>query len=188
MPAASPGGIREALQAALVDQGDRLYALALKTTRDPDLAADALQEAFATALRQADQFRGEASLGTWLHRIVFNKSIDLLRRQKRDAARASPDPGAESWDEVREGHAPAWAHPPDELLLGAETRDALERALAELTPLQRAVIELRQVEGRSTAETAEILEQSEGAVRVQLHRARLRLRALLAPHLHGERR
>ena len=71
---------REALSRALVEEGDRLYALALRTTRDPDLAADAVQEAFASALEKADGFRGESRVGTWLHRIVFNKSIDLLRQ------------------------------------------------------------------------------------------------------------
>ena len=79
-PNPAPPDVREALSRALVDQGDRLYALALRVTRDPDLAADAVQEAFAAALERAADFRGEASLGTWLHRIVYNKSIDLLRK------------------------------------------------------------------------------------------------------------
>ena len=77
----SPPDVREDLSRALVDHGDRLYALALRVTRDPDLAADALQEAFATALERAADFRGESSLGTWLHRIVYNKAIDLLRKR-----------------------------------------------------------------------------------------------------------
>src|SRR6187549_3414215 len=82
----APPEVREALSHALVEHGDRLYSLALRVARDPDLAADAVQEAFATALERAGDFRGEASLPTWLHRIVYNKAIDLLRQRGKEAA------------------------------------------------------------------------------------------------------
>jgi RNA polymerase sigma-70 factor (ECF subfamily) len=71
-------------------------------------------------------------------------------------------------------------------LTSTESRQALERALAELTPVQRAVFELREVEGRTTEEVGEILGLPPGTVRVYLHRARLRLRALLAPHFREQ--
>jgi RNA polymerase sigma-70 factor (ECF subfamily) len=175
-------GAREELSRALVDHGDRLYALALRVTRDPDLAADALHEAFATALERAADFRGESSLGTWLHRIVYNKAIDLLRKRGREAALPDEDsisPGAEDDRVLR---AASWARPPDEILLGAEAVAALERAVQELTPMQRMVFEMREAEGRTTEEVAEILAIPAGTVRVHLHRARLRLRALLGEH------
>ena len=96
------------------------------------------------------------------------------------------DEDAESGgDDDRLGGAPTWARPPDEILLGAETREALDRALATLTPMQRLVFELREVEGRDTEAVAEILGLPPGTVRVHLHRARLRLRALLADHFRG---
>jgi RNA polymerase sigma-70 factor (ECF subfamily) len=176
---------REALSRALVEEGDRLYALALRTTRDPDLAADAVQEAFASALEKGDAFRGEARLGTWLHRIVFNKSIDLLRRRRRYQPLPEEEPDAITSADVSLAHGASWARPPDALLLGDEAKASLERALGELTPLQRAVFELKEAEGRPTGEVAEILGLSAGAVRVHLHRARLRLRSLLAGHFHG---
>jgi RNA polymerase sigma-70 factor (ECF subfamily) len=178
---------REALSRALVEDGDRLYALALRTTRDPDLAADAVQEAFASALEKAQDFRGEARPGTWLYRIVFNKSIDLLRRRRRDLPLPDEDPDGFTAEDERLAHGPSWARPPDAALLGAEARRELERALGDLTPLQRAVFELREAEGRPTDEVAEILALTPGAVRVHLHRARLRLRARLAPHFRGGR-
>jgi RNA polymerase sigma-70 factor (ECF subfamily) len=81
-----------------------------------------------------------------------------------------------------------WSRPPDEVLFGAEARDALERALGELTPVQRAIFELREVEGRSSDEVAQILGLPPGTVRVYLHRARLRLRRLLADTFGGGRR
>jgi RNA polymerase sigma-70 factor, ECF subfamily len=182
-----PPSRRDALHRALLEDGDRLYALALRVTRSPDLAADAVQEAFATALEKEKGFRGEARFGTWLHRIVYNKAIDLLRRRGREAP-LPEDEGAElTAEDDRRAHEPSWARPPDEVLFSKETRAALEEAMGGLTPLQRAVFELREVESRPTEEVAEILDLSPGAVRVHLHRARLRLRERLSPHFRRER-
>jgi RNA polymerase sigma-70 factor (ECF subfamily) len=175
---------REALARALVDQGDRLYGLALRVTRDPDLAADAVQEAFATALERAADFRGESSLGTWLHRIVYNKAIDLLRHRGRQAPLPDEESAAAADDE-RLAQVPAWSRPPDQILYGEETRKALDEALGRLTPQQRAVFTLREMEGLTTDEVASMLELEPGAVRVHLHRARLRLRSLLGEHFKG---
>ena len=184
-PDGTPASRREVLSRALVEEGDRLYALALRTTRDPDLAADAVQEAFASALEKADGFRGGSQVGTWLHRIVFNKSIDLLRRRRRYEPLPDDDPDRITPEDERLAHGRSWARPPDEALLGAETKMALEAALDGLTPLQRAVFELKEAEGRPTAEAAEILGLTPGAVRVHLHRARLRLRSRLTDHFRG---
>lgn len=173
---------RDELVRALAEEGDRLYALALRTTRDPALAADAVQEAFVAALEHFDEFRGDARLGTWLHRIVFNKSIDLMRAKGREAP--LQEDGVDAEELV---HAAPWARPPDEILLGTESRQALERAFGELPPVQRAVFELREIEGRPTEEAARILEIPPATVRVYLHRARMRLRALLGPHFRGAR-
>jgi RNA polymerase sigma-70 factor, ECF subfamily len=180
-PVATAG--REALSEALVEHGDRLYALALRVTRDPDLAGDAVQEAFATALQRIGDFRGESSLGTWLHRIVYNKSIDLLRHRGRQAPLPEEDSGGAEDDRLSE--VPAWSRPPDQILYGEETRRALDAALERLTPQQRAVFTLREMEGLSTDEVAAMLGLEPGAVRVHLHRARLRLRALLGEHFKG---
>ncbi|HET7746333.1 MAG TPA: sigma-70 family RNA polymerase sigma factor [Vicinamibacteria bacterium] len=180
-----PDGMREALSKALVDHGDRLYSLALRVTRDPDLASDAVQEAFTTALQRAAGFRGDSSLGTWLHRIVYTKAVDLLRARGRDAPLADEDAASAPPEEDRIGGAPTWSRPPDQILFGSETRQALQRALAQLTPLQKLVFELREVEGRGTEEVAQILELPPGTVRVHLHRGRMKLRALLADHFRG---
>jgi len=185
-PAAQPEpGRREALSHALVEHGDRLYSLALRITRDPDLASDAVQEAFATALARADDFRGEARLGTWLHRIVYSKAIDLLRARGREAPLPDEDGSGRGGEDDRLGGAPTWSRPPDQILFGTETRKALDKALMELTPLQRLVFELREVEGRPTDEVADILSLPAGTVRVHLHRARMRLRARLSHHFRG---
>src|SRR4029077_12114279 len=107
---------QQELSRALVEQGDRLYSLALRITRDPDMASDAVQEAFATALQRVDDFRGEARLGTWLHRIVYTKAIDLLRARGREAPMPEEDAPARPPDDDRLGGAPTWSRPPDEIL------------------------------------------------------------------------
>ena len=170
----------------LAEEGDRLYALALRVTRDGDLAADAVHDAFAAALEGLGEFRGEARLSTWLYRIVYRKAIDLLRRRGREQPLEEADEAALAAEDGG-GRAAAWARPPDELLLGAESRQALERALQELSPQQRAVFELREVEQRPTEEVAEVLGIPAGTVRVYLHRARLKLRERLSPHFRGGR-
>jgi RNA polymerase sigma-70 factor (ECF subfamily) len=124
-------------------------------------------------------------VGTWLHRIVFNKSIDLLRRRRRYEPLPEEDPDELTPEDDRLAHAGSWARPPDDALLGVEAKAVLERALEDLTPLQRAVFELKEAEGRPTGEVADILDLSPGAVRVHLHRARLKLRARLSDHFHG---
>jgi RNA polymerase sigma-70 factor, ECF subfamily len=176
---------REALSGALIEHGDRLYALALRVTRDPDLAGDAVQEAFATALQRIADFRGESSLGTWLHRIVYNKAIDLLRHRGRQTPLPDEDSASPADQDARLARMPPWSRPPDQILFGEETRQALDEALAQLTPQQRAVFTLREMDGLSTEDVGSMLGLEPGAVRVNLHRARLRLRSLLGEHFKG---
>lgn len=185
MASQSAAGLRDALEQALERDGDRLFALAFRVTRDHDLARDAVQSAFASALANAAGFRGDARLSTWLHRIVYNKAVDLLRLRERE--RPLPeDAEMLGEDDMRLAHAGSWAQPERELDV-AELRRALDAALEALTPLQRAVFEMHEEEGQPTAEVALALDLTPGAVRVHLHRARLRLRARLA-ELLGERR
>jgi RNA polymerase sigma-70 factor, ECF subfamily len=183
---ATEANARQALARALEEYGDRLYSLALRVTRDPDLAADALHDAFASALERAAGFRGESSYGTWLHRIVYNKAIDQLRQRGRESSLREEDDDELGPEDDRLAGGPAWARPPDEILFGNETWEAVERSLDPLTPLQRAVFVLREIDGLPTDEVGTILELDPGTVRVHLHRARLRLRTLLADHFKGK--
>lgn len=176
---------RDELERALREDGDRLYALALRITRDPDLAADAVHDGFATAIERFDDFRGEAAVSTWLYRIVFRKAIDRLRRRGREQALTEEMIETDTLPEMRGGSS--WSRPPDEILLGEEARRALERALATLPPAQRAVFEMREVEQRTTEEVAEKLGMPEATVRVYVHRARLKLREALGPLFKGAR-
>jgi RNA polymerase sigma-70 factor, ECF subfamily len=168
---------REDLERVLAADGDRLYGLALRVTRTPDLAADAVHEGFASALQGIDGFRGEASISTWLYRIVYRKAIDMLRRRGREEPLGDEENGGA---DSLESEA-AWSRPAEEILMGAETRNALEAALAVLSPVQRAAFELREIDQRPTEEVADILGLPPGTVRVYLHRARMKLRAILGP-------
>jgi RNA polymerase sigma-70 factor (ECF subfamily) len=184
-PSSAPEEPRAHLFRSLDEHGDRLYAFALRMTRDPDLAADAVQEAFMTALRKFDTFRGESNIATWLHRIVYTKAVDLMRQRGKETPLPENEEGDLGPDDDRLARTPAWARPPDEILWGSQTRQALEAAMAQLTPLQRAVFTLREVDGMSTDEVASVLGMEPGTVRVHLHRGRLRLRALLSDHFKG---
>ena len=176
---------REVLSRALVEEGDRLYALALRTTRDPDLAADAVQEAFASALEKADGFRGESQVGTWLHRIVFNKSIDLLRRRRRYEPLPDEDPDELTPDDDRLAHGGSWARPPGRRAPGRGGQGGPGASPRGADAPAASGLRAQGDRGRPTAEVAEILDLTPGAVRVHLHRARLKLRARLTDHFHG---
>jgi RNA polymerase sigma-70 factor (ECF subfamily) len=157
---------------------DRLWAVALRTTGDPDEAADALQDALIAAFRRADSFRGDAAVTTWLHRIVVNACLDRLRRRKVRLA----DPLPDDLDE----RAPAAGTPTDvavvdpaDLAVDHERRAAVLAALATLPLDQRAALVLVDMEGYSVEETAQILHCAPGTVKSRCSRGRARLLPLL---------
>jgi RNA polymerase sigma-70 factor (ECF subfamily) len=151
---------------------DRLWAVALRTTGDPEEAADALQDALLKAHRSAATFRGDAQVTTWLHRIVVNACLDRLRRAK--ARPTVPLPEHDS------------AHPvePDDPLGRRELAWEIERALRSLPDDQRAAVVLVDVEGYSVDETAELLGIPTGTVKSRCSRGRAKLVPLLT-HLRN---
>lgn len=154
---------------------DRLWAVALRTTGNPDDAADALQDALVSAFRRAESFRGDAQVTTWLHRIVVNACLDLLRR--RTAKPTQPLPG----DDDR---APA----PSAVTGSSDVSDVTERradvmaALAQLPDEQRAALVLIDMEGYSVDEAATILDCAPGTVKSRCSRGRVRLAPLLTQY------
>ena len=160
---------------------DNLYGLALRILGDEDAAADVVQDTFLNAFKAIKSFEGRATLGTWLYRIAYNGALMQLRSQKPDIPFAEDDD-----DEYTPGPVVAWEETPERLLEQHETADILEHAIAGLSPALREVFMLRDVEERTTADTAALLELSESAVKVRLHRARLQLRDRLSSYF-GER-
>lgn len=158
---------------------DRLWAVALRTTGDPEDAADALQEALLSAFRRAASFRGDAQVTTWLHRIVVNACLDRLRR--RSSRHTEPLPDEE--DRAAILAAPLSAEHDVEV---AERRADVLAALAELTEEQRAALVLIDMEGYSVEEAAEILECAPGTVKSRCSRGRARLVPLLAAYRRNQ--
>lgn len=167
--AAHLAGDPDAFAALVTRSSDRLWAVALRTCRDPDEAADAVQDALINAYRRAGTYRGTAKVSTWLHRIVVNACLDRMRANR--VRRAFPLP--ESGDDaavLAESRDPIDEH---------TTRMTVQAALAQLPIDQRVAITLVDLEGWSVDEAAEILECPPGTVKSRCHRGRSRLAVLL---------
>src|SRR6202046_1246295 len=155
---------------------DRLWAVALRITCDPDDAADALQEAMISAFRRASDFRAEAAVTTWLHRIVVNASLDLLRRRSARSVGWSGDPDDLPVPEPRQGVDSA---------ASTDSRLDVDAAMRTLPPPQRAALVLVDMLGYSVADASAILGVSAGTVKSRCARGRAKLLPYLA-HLRGE--
>lgn len=151
---------------------DRMWAVALRTTGDPEDAADALQDAFISAFRNAAAFRGEAAVTTWLHRVVVNACLDRMRRRKARPTVPFPEEDGET------GHR-GIADPRDHLDR-LELRMEIDRALAALPDDQRAAIVLVDIEGLPVTDAARLLGVPEGTVKSRSSRGRARLAVALA--------
>lgn len=141
---------------------DRMWAVALRTTRDPELAADCVQDAFMSAFRRAESYRGDAAVTTWLHRIVVNACLDRLRRDRT----ASPLPERELPDQH---DAPA----------RVDTRLEVREALDRLPEGQRVALVLVDMHGLSVREAAAVLEVAEGTVKSRCSRGREAMATML---------
>jgi RNA polymerase sigma-70 factor (ECF subfamily) len=148
----------------------RIYNLALRMAGSAHDAEDLLQEVFLLAHRKLGSFRGDSSLGTWLYRLAVNQCLDFLRGRQGRMARATDSIDAEGSVEPMAA-APA--------VPTAISRLDLERAIARLPPGCRAAFVLHDVEGFEHNEVATMLGVSEGTSKSQVHKARMKLRAML---------
>ncbi len=158
---------------------DRLYPTIARVVGSAGDPEDILQDAFVRAFEKLDQFQGESSFYTWIHRIAVNLALSGHRRRR---VRAAPPP-------ANRREAPRGLHPADESveadpaapLERAERQRIVAAALDELSPEHRAVVVLKDFDGRSYEEIAETLGIPVGTVRSRLHRARCELRDRLRP-------
>lgn len=171
-------GERGAFEAIMRRYNQRLYRLARATLRDDAEAEDALQEAYIAAFRGLSRFRGDASLATWLSRLVLNECLGRKRRAARrdKVVPMTTLPTGIDADNV----APDTGERPDAAALRAQVRVLLEHKLDELPEDYRSVFVLRSVEDLSVEETAECLGVPEATVRSRHFRARSLLREALA--------
>ena len=158
-----------------------IYRLALKILGNPQDAEDVLQETFIKAFRHIAGFDGRSKLSTWLYRIGTNEALMILRRRKINPLSIDePDEGAQEEQEPLE--ILDWCCLPEGEMMSSEARKHLDSAIDQLPQSLRVVFLLREIEGLSTLETAEVLNLSEMAVKTRLSRARLRLRELLTSY------
>jgi RNA polymerase sigma-70 factor (ECF subfamily) len=171
--AAHRDGDRLAFDELVRRHGDRMWSVAVGLLRHPEDASDAVQEALVAAYRGLHGYRGDAAVGTWLHRILVNVCIDRIRRERARATVPWP-----------EGDIPDVRADP---ALTSSTRIDVGEALAVLPVEQRLAIELVDVQGCPVAEAAQILQVPTGTVKSRCARGRLRLAELLG-HLREEER
>jgi RNA polymerase sigma-70 factor (ECF subfamily) len=152
-----------------------VYALCRRLLGDPADAADATQEVYVRVVRSVLGFRGEAAFGTWLHRVTVNVCMTALRKRGDARARGQSAGVVDAvFDEIESTDAST-----EDRVTQADLARRTAKALAELPGDAREVVVLRDVQGLSTKETAELLGVSEGTVKVRLHRAHARLRELV---------
>jgi RNA polymerase sigma-70 factor, ECF subfamily len=151
---------------------DRVFMLLLRLLGDRDEAADVAQEVMLRAWRGIGNFHGRSSYFTWLYRIAMNEANRALEKRAHLPAGVSIS--------ERELQLPASAaEEPARQAEASELRQALRRAIADLPPELRTAIVLRDVEGLSTQEAAEIAGIGQAAFKSRLHQARLRVRAAI---------
>lgn len=170
------------------DYAPRIYNIARRLLNNDADAEDVTSEVLLQVVRKLHTFRGDSALPTWLHRVTVNAALALREkralRQKRETA---SDVDQLAQNEIAPSHDPwkfpkLWNVPPEVNALAAEQRILIEKAIGELPEPFRDVYVLADVEGLPNAEIAEMLNLSLPAVKSRLHRARMRMRDLLAPH------
>jgi RNA polymerase sigma-70 factor (ECF subfamily) len=194
-------GNEEAFRELVEQHGATMLRVARLYVRDRAVAEEVVQETWLAVLNGIDSFEGRSSLRTWIFRILANRAKTRAEREGRsvplsailasDAAAGEPSVDSDRFFGLNHGQSPFhWAVPPREWphdrVLERETLEVVRSAIEMLPDTQREVIRLRDVEGWSPAEVAELLEISDGNQRVLLHRARSKVRAALESYLNPE--
>ena len=154
-----------------------VYNLARRMTGDPEDAADMAQDAFIKAYSSLSSFRGDSKFSVWLFRIVSNLCLDFLRSRKRRptvSLSVENDEGEDMEFEIADE-----SQSPETLLEQKLTREAVRRGLDSLPPEQRQILLLREIQGLSYEEIAQVLALESGTVKSRIFRARKRLSAFL---------
>jgi RNA polymerase sigma-70 factor (ECF subfamily) len=173
----------DAVRSVITANNQRLFRTAWSILKDRGEAEEAVQSAYLSAFANLEDFAGRSSLSTWLTRIVINEALGRLRAQKRRRGQLE-NAGVAMLDDYRQAlmrgsDAPA----PDMELAREQMRRLLEHAVGSLPDAFRSVFVLREVEGLSSEETAELLEIPAATVKTRLFRARRKLQEILAPQL-----
>lgn len=174
-------GDRTALEQLLMVHQARVYRFGLRMCGEEEDAKDILQETLIAAAAAVKDFRGASSISTWLYSIARG-----FCSKKRRTSKFAPE-RVESLEVVAAEamRIPDGRRAPDDVASGRESDEAVNAALLAVDPRHREVLVLKELEGLSHAEIAEILAVSTKAVKSRLHRARVALRERLAPSCCG---
>lgn len=156
------------------EHSDFVYNVAYRMMGNHEDAEDVAQDAFLSAYRAFDRFRGESRVTTWLYRIATNAALMRLRKTK--LSRSLTHTGIDDLE------VPDWSQTPERAAQNSELQDKLRQGLDRLEPDLRAAVVLRDVQGLSNAEAAEVLDLSVAALKSRLHRARVMLRQFLTEY------
>jgi RNA polymerase sigma-70 factor (ECF subfamily) len=178
------GGDAAALEALMDRYGSRVWRLAYGITRNEADAEEVVQDVFLNLYRKINMFEGRAALGTWLYRVAANAAL-IKHRGKRYELEVALEELLPTFKE--DGHREGdrsylladWSGTPEAEALSGENREMLNRALDALPDHYRAIVVLRDVEGLSNEEVAEVVGESVATVKSRLHRARMALREQL---------
>lgn len=183
---ASRAGDSAAVEELIRSHQGRVYSFAMRMCRNVEDAKDILQETFLGMLRSIKEFRGESKFSTWLYRIASNACLKKRRRgvfqpepeQELSLDELMPRPGPDG----RRPEIADWSQDAERALLRGELSEQMEAAIDRLPRDYKIVLVLRDVEGFSAEETAEMLKLSVPAVKSRLHRARVFVRRELAQY------
>jgi RNA polymerase sigma-70 factor (ECF subfamily) len=178
-------GDREAFYCLVHPCERAVYVAAMSVLNNPADAEEVAQEAVLKALSHLAGFRGEAKFSTWLVQITINEARLRLRKDRRHLYESVDEQQTDEEGEYFPKDFADWREVPSEALQRNELKEALKRAIASLPVKHREVFILRDVQHRSTEETAKILGITEGNVKTRLLRARLQMRDALAPGIDG---
>lgn len=170
---AAAGGDTEAFARLVRTYENKIYSLAFRMCGSADDASDIAQEAFLAAWRGLPSFRGDSGFATWLYRLTSNAAIDYLRRQKKQRGDMSLDDEELGLDAVDTGPGP------QDAAERTEVRSVVATGLQELSEGHRQVLVLREIQGLSYEEIADVLEVDLGTVKSRISRARSALRKIL---------
>lgn len=160
----------------------RVYNLARKMMRDQQDAEDVLQETFNNVYRHLSDFHRDSSFSTWLYRIATNASLMKLRGRKEVTVSLDEPVESNDGESAMPREIVDWGMTPEQALLSSEIRKQMDAAVAALPESLRTVFILRDIEGLSVQETADVLDISVPNVKTRLHRARMTLRENLSAY------
>lgn len=163
----------------------RIYSLAMRILGDQRDAEDTVQETFLKAYKAIGAFEGRSSLATWLYRIATNESLMIIRRRKPEVTieKESEEDQMDTLEKPDQFND--WCCLPEKEFQSSELRGFMDKAVKRLSPALRVVFTLRDIQGLSVKETAEILNVTEGVVKTRLLRARLQLREDLSTYFNS---